>query len=95
MFLIARGIANVSITDAGETNQVATLYSGDIFGESAMLHQVPRNATATAATPCSLYELRGTDLDKICEVNPKIREMVEKVDAERHNTGSTADYESS
>ena len=95
MFLIARGIANVSITDGGETKQVATLYSGDIFGESAMLHQVPRNATATAATPCSLYELKSSDLDKICEVNPKIREMVEKVDAERHNTNTETDYESS
>ncbi len=95
MFLIARGIANVSITTDGETNQVATLYAGDFFGESALLHQTPRNATATAATPCSLYELKRMDLDAICENHPEIREMVEKVDQQRMNANTTTRYHSS
>jgi len=83
MFLIARGIANVSVLTDGESKQVAMLYAGDIFGESALLHQSPRNATTTAATPCSFYELKRADLDKMCQECPEIRESIEKVDAQR------------
>jgi len=90
MFLIARGIANVSVLEAGESKQVAVLYAGDIFGESALLHQTPRNATTTAATPCSFYELKRADLDKICAECPEIREGVEKVDAERRKNNANA-----
>ena len=89
MFLIARGIANVSVTDNGEDRQLATLYAGDFFGESALLHDTPRNATATAATPCSMYELKRSDLDKICADYPKIREGVEKVDEQRNLQNTT------
>ena len=59
MFLIARGIATVSLTEKGRSRDLAMLYAGDFFGESALLHETPRNATATAATPCSLYELNA------------------------------------
>ncbi len=89
MFLIARGIANVQIDDGEKTNRVATLYSGDFFGESALLHSTPRNATAIAATPCSLYELKRVDLDRICELYPDIRNAVEAVDRERLSSNTT------
>lgn len=83
MFLIARGIANVTVSENGVEKQVASLYAGDFFGESALLHRSPRNATTTAATPCSCYELKGADLDKICEAYPEIRRGVELVDEKR------------
>ncbi len=89
MFLIARGIANVFIRSGDETSQVATLYSGDFFGEGAMLHEGQRNATIIAATPCSVYELRGEDLDRICEHHPAIRREVERVDAARIKANTT------
>ncbi|MBV1877370.1 MAG: cation:proton antiporter [Pseudomonadales bacterium] len=85
MFLIARGIAQVSVTEGNSSKQVATLYAGDFFGESALLHRTPRNATATAATPCSLYELKRPDLDRICEGRPEIRRLIEKVDEQRQH----------
>ena len=90
MFLIARGIANVSVDEEGEQRNLATLYAGDFFGESALLHDMPRNATATAATPCSMYELKRSDLDKICADYPEIRKGVEKVDAQRKESNSAA-----
>ncbi|HAT28685.1 MAG TPA: hypothetical protein DCS89_16840, partial [Gammaproteobacteria bacterium] len=62
IFLIARGIANVEVTEGDAVNHVATLYAGDFFGEAALLHGTPRNATTIAATPCSLYELKRQDL---------------------------------
>ena len=91
MFLIARGIANVTIKEGDESKQVATLYAGDFFGESAMLHGTPRNATATAVTPCSLYELKGSDLDKICEAHPEIRARVEAIDESRKMSNTHVD----
>lgn len=93
MFLIARGIANVLMgEDNGEVHQVATLYAGDFFGESALLHGTPRNATVKAATPCSLYEMKRVDLDRICERYPKIRESVEAVDRERTQSNTLTGY---
>ncbi|MDG2070493.1 MAG: cation:proton antiporter [Pseudomonadales bacterium] len=83
MFLIARGIANVLIEDAGQTTQVATLFAGDILGEAALLNSTPRNATAEAATPCSLYELKRVDLDRICNEYPPIHDRVLEIDRER------------
>ncbi|MCB1644868.1 MAG: cyclic nucleotide-binding domain-containing protein, partial [Pseudomonadales bacterium] len=83
LFLIARGIAQVLREDQGREEQVATLYAGDFFGEAAMLHHAPRNATARAATPCSLYELKKSDLDRLFEQHPEIREQVESIDKSR------------
>lgn len=83
MFLIARGIANVTVSENDGEKQIARLYAGDFFGESALLHQSPRNATATAVTPCSCYELKRVDLDRICEAYPEIRRGIEMVDEQR------------
>jgi CPA1 family monovalent cation:H+ antiporter len=94
IFLIARGIANVSLTEDGESRKLATLYAGDFFGESALLHDTPRNATATAATPCSMYELKRSELDKICADYPEIRAGVEKVDAQRQQSNTMTDQTS-
>jgi CRP-like cAMP-binding protein len=54
-----------------------------------MLHETPRNATIIAATPCSLYELKATDLNRICENHPRIRQVVEQVDQERIKSNTT------
>ena len=91
IFLIARGIANVEVTEGDAVSHVATLYAGDFFGEAALLHGTPRNATTIATTPCSLYELNRQDLDRICEQHPKIRQMVEEVDRERVALGTVTD----
>ena len=94
MFLIARGIANVLIESNGETKQVATLYAGDFFGEAALLHNELRNATAVAATPCSLYELKREDLNQLMNAFPLVREAVEMIDRERLNSNTQTGYES-
>jgi CRP-like cAMP-binding protein len=67
------------------------LYAGDFFGEAALLHGTPRNATTIAATPCSLYELKRQDLDRVCAQHPKIRQMLEEVDRKRATLGTTKD----
>jgi CPA1 family monovalent cation:H+ antiporter len=89
LFLIARGIAKVLVGEGAQEVQVATLYAGDFFGESAVLHAQPRNATARAATPCSLYELKKLDLDRLCLDYPSIQAAVEDVDRERRSSNNT------
>lgn len=52
-FAIARG--EVEISQDGKP--VATEHAGDVFGEIALLHDVPRTATVKAKTPLRLYVL--------------------------------------
>jgi trk system potassium uptake protein TrkA len=52
-FAIAEG--EVEISKDGET--IATEQSGDVFGEIALLHDIPRTATVTTTVPSRLYVL--------------------------------------
>jgi CRP-like cAMP-binding protein len=52
--------------------------AGNFFGEAAFLENRPRNATVTAMTACSLYELRRNNLEAVLEVYPGIRTALEK-----------------
>ncbi len=83
MFLIARGVVRVSREDGGLLRDLDTLMAGDFFGEMALLHPEPRNATVRAVTPNSLYELRREDLLSTIDKYPAIRKTLEKTDRER------------
>jgi CRP-like cAMP-binding protein len=52
-FAIVEG--DVEISQGG--TPVATEHAGDVFGEIALLHDVPRTATVKAKTPLRLYVL--------------------------------------
>jgi CRP-like cAMP-binding protein len=54
-FAIVEG--EVEISQSGVP--VATEEAGDVFGEIALLHDVPRTATVKAKTPLRLYVLTG------------------------------------
>jgi trk system potassium uptake protein TrkA len=54
-FAIADG--EVEISKDGET--IATEQTGDVFGELALLHGIPRTATVTTTTPARLYVLNA------------------------------------
>lgn len=56
-FVLARGSVVVSRkTDAGEDVHLATLHSGSIFGEMALVSAQPRSATVQATDDCDLLE---------------------------------------
>ena len=61
LYLIAEGHAEVSTTGQGGPVPLATLRPGELFGEIALLRDVPRNATVAARTGVRLYALEGDD----------------------------------
>jgi CPA1 family monovalent cation:H+ antiporter len=83
LFLIARGIAKVEVEKNEQKTKVASLYAGDFFGEAALLHSEKRNATTTAITPCSLYELMQEDLELLFKKHPKIKDKITETDRQR------------
>jgi uncharacterized protein YhbP (UPF0306 family) len=56
-FIIVDGEVNVEIEQDGETKRVATLSSGQFFGEMAILRDTPRTATVRAAGPTTLFAM--------------------------------------
>jgi Na+:H+ antiporter len=77
LFLIARGVVAVLISQAGgPPRRVASLHAGDFFGEMALLSDAPRNATVQAVTGCQLYELAKRNVDGICETFPGIKQAL-------------------
>jgi hypothetical protein len=83
LFMIARGLVAVVDERPTEPVELKRLYAGDFFGEAALLHGTPRNASVTGITPCSLYELHRDEWRRICEQYPKIAAAVEAVDQQR------------
>jgi len=48
MYIVQKGTINISKENNGESVHLATLAQGEIFGEMALLENMPRSATATA-----------------------------------------------
>src|SRR5437016_12359407 len=57
MFILLRGAAQVSISKNGSTIPVATLSSGDCFGEMSLLTGEKRSATVQADGDCYVMEI--------------------------------------
>lgn len=84
LYLIARGVVRVLRKENGEEHALGTLLAGDFFGEHALLHGEPRNATCRAITPCFLYQLRRKDFEELCRRWPAIETAVQEADHARH-----------
>ena len=83
LYLIARGVVRVLREENGSEHAISTLVAGDFFGEHALLHGVPRNATCRAVTPCLLYQLRRSDFEKMLLRWPAINTAVQEADRAR------------
>jgi Cyclic nucleotide-binding domain len=78
-YAIADGTATV--TQAGTA--IAALGRGDGFGEIALLRDVPRTATVTAATELHLYSLEKTDFLAAVTGHVRAHELAQEVTAVR------------
>lgn len=73
LFIIESGAVAVLQKDkSGHERRVATLGSGDFFGEVSVLTDSPRTATVKALEPVRAYLLYKTELEKLISDEPAI-----------------------
>jgi ABC-type multidrug transport system fused ATPase/permease subunit len=83
MYVVDEGAFDVLVGPPGSERTVATLASGDVLGESALLAGAPRNATIRAATPGRLFSLTAEDFRAVLERHPSVRAHVQRIVEER------------
>lgn len=78
-FVIIDGEATVTRGD----EQLATLKSGDFFGEIALVEPVRRTATVTATTPLSFFVISKQAFNSVLRTDPAIQDKVVRTLARR------------
>ena len=78
MYFISSGCVQVELAD-----QTIQLGSGDIFGEIALLAEVPRTADVRSLGFCELLMLERRDFIPFLNANPDLKAHIEAVAAER------------
>lgn len=72
MYIINEGKVEI-LNQVGDEEQVlAVLEKGDFFGEMSVLEDLPRAATARAATDVRLLQINGSTFDQLLQGNPEI-----------------------
>ena len=73
MYIIVSGEVQISqVGEGGVRLQLATLTSGDFFGEQALLDDSPRTASAYASETCRIIGFFRPDLLELIESNPRL-----------------------
>jgi ATP-binding cassette subfamily B protein len=80
LYLIVRGQVEVLAADAGGRQRLmAVLWSGDHFGEMALMWDMPRTATVRARTAVELYSLNKEDFNTLLATVPGLRDRLEQM----------------
>ena len=73
MYIIVYGTVQIlQVGEGGGRLQLATLTSGDFFGEQALLDDSPRTASAYASETCRIIGFFRPDLLELIESNPRL-----------------------
>lgn len=72
MYLLLEGTIDLSVKD----QVIGTVYGGEIFGEMASLTQMPRTATASAATDCRVIALDDRQFRNALQEKPEFALML-------------------
>src|SRR6266404_4295914 len=83
MFVLLRGAANVSVSKNGSTISVATLNSGDCFGEMSLLTGERRTATVRAEGDCYVMEIGKPVMAEILRESPDCLNQLSETLAKR------------
>ncbi len=83
LFLILRGAMNVTKSENGENVVLATLSSGDVFGEISLLSNEPTTATVTATEKSTVLFLGRDYFKRLIDAIPEIRNYVFQLGEER------------
>jgi small-conductance mechanosensitive channel/CRP-like cAMP-binding protein len=83
MFILLRGAAEVSVSKNGSKIQVATLGSGDCFGEMSLLTGEKRSATVRAEGDCYVMEISKDVMGEVIRESPDCLKQLSELLAKR------------
>src|SRR5216684_1777275 len=83
MFVLMRGAAQVSVSKNGKVIPVATLSSGDCFGEMSLLTGERRAATVRAESDCYVLEISKPVMAEVIRDSPDCLERLSELLAKR------------
>ena len=72
MYIINEGKVEILNMVGDEEQVLAVLEKGDFFGEMSVLEDLPRAATARAASDVRLLQINGSTFDQLLQGNPEI-----------------------
>jgi CRP-like cAMP-binding protein len=81
LYIIVSGVFEVSA--GSEKNVLATLLSGDLFGEMSLLKQKPTNASVYSRSNAQLLFLSRENFWKLLENEPALRDLFQKLSDDR------------
>jgi small-conductance mechanosensitive channel/CRP-like cAMP-binding protein len=101
LYIIAEGDAEVEVAVDGKTQKVATLHSGNLFGEMGLMTGEPRTATVTTLSEVTCYLLGKEAFEDMLRRRPEIAEQISltlarrrvELDAVREQLGQEAQSE--
>jgi len=80
MFVLVHGSAGVFVSQGGgPAHQIATLRTGDYFGEMSLLTGDPRTATIVAQMDCDVLEIDKVSFGEIVAENPALLDRLSEV----------------
>ena len=82
LYVVVRGQLSVEVAGRDGVARVGTLRDADVFGEVALLIDVPRSATVTAQHETLLVSLARADFVALLDAHPEARAMI-TAEAER------------
>ncbi len=74
MYIIKSGMVRIF----NEGGEVASLGEGDFFGETALIENQPRNASAETLSDCEIFVLNREDFVTLMQKSPTISKKVEE-----------------
>src|SRR5437773_4813079 len=83
MFVLLRGAAQVSVAKNGSAIPVATLRSGDCFGEMSLLTGECRSATVRADGDCYVMEISKATMGEVIRDSPECLKQLSELLAKR------------
>lgn len=79
-FILKGAVSVLRTTETGRVIKLATLVSGDVFGEIAILRNIPRTASVITITPCTFLSI---DADSFLDIyqyfSPQSRDNIQLV----------------
>jgi small-conductance mechanosensitive channel len=83
LFIVREGVFSVSLREGESERIVAQLHPGDFVGEASLLTGAPRNASVTALSDGSVYEVDKRHLEPLLRERPALVNSLGQVLEER------------